>query len=243
MDKPAFKQSCHLFRIRQWGDKVKKFGILCIVSLFACLYSCALTTSELAYPSIEQLVYDVDAFATPPSYGSYQNGSFHSTVYPYNEYSLSLRNVDLNQYDKISIYHYSRYFSLDTYQIYTIDQIDSSARFYIDIPIVEGIHRAMFMQYDPDWYPPGGAFPSLWIETIESNGVYSYVLNLKAHDFPGSIFAYQVDLLNVIFHDDAFPYTVYLDEEMIFFMSKDASFEKDYLFGFVKNPQMYLFKP
>lgn len=217
---------------------------LCLIFVISLLILIGCSNNEtVEYPEINQFPIQEGYYENPPNYGAYNDGTYHMTLNPYDEYELLVNNNELNQYDKVSLYHYSRYFNDDTYTIYTMDQIDAQARFYLDIPIIDGIHRARFMQYNPEWGVVAGSFDKPWVEVIESNGKYSYAINFKYHSFLTPIYLYQIDLLNVLYNDETFPFTIYFDEKIIYLINNDSEFNKDYLFEFARNPQMFLFKP
>jgi hypothetical protein len=83
-----------------------------------------------------------------------------------------------------------------------------------------------------------------FIDGIESNGVYSYIINETYMDRAGNreIKEYLFNLFYVIYHDEALPYTVYFSESYIFLISKEESFDKSCIDIFNQTEGLYLFK-
>ncbi|MFA5560728.1 MAG: hypothetical protein WC964_03020 [Acholeplasmataceae bacterium] len=148
---------------------------------------------------------------------------------------------DLEDFD--SIFAYKSYFSDDIYHKFYWAGLAPLYRYSVAIDIV--LTSFTFGQYKFRFFylgEPTDAIDYPYVDIIESNGHFSFVINYKYIDKDfSSVQTRFFELFYVIYHDDDFPYIVYLDNSYIYLMSRSAEFDDSYLSIF-KDNQVKLFK-
>lgn len=136
------------------------------------------------------------------------------------------------------------YFDPKIYTHYRRGAISKEGFYYADTQLVDGKYRLRFFADGVEPYIYLNSRPYPFIDGIESNGVYSYVINKTYMDRTGNreIREYLFNLFYVIYHDETLPYTVYFSDLYIFLISKEASFDKSCIDIFIQTEGVYLFK-
>jgi hypothetical protein len=136
------------------------------------------------------------------------------------------------------------YFDPKIYTHYRRGAISKEGFYYADTQLVDGKYRLRFFADGVEPYIYLNSRPYPFIDGIESNGVYSYVINKTYMDRAGNreIREYLLNLFYVIYHDETLPYTVYFSDLYIFLISKEVSFDKSCIDIFIQTEGVYLFK-
>lgn len=179
-----------------------------------------------------------------------------SKMYPFREkgeknflenISLSLLEAEYELPSNIenfdSIIAYSSYFNDEIYNKFYFEGLSEDYKYCVAPEVVQtGLNHAKyeFRFFNIRRLMPQYGLP--YIDIIESNEHYSFVVNYRyiESDF-SSIQSEFFELFYLIYHDDNFPYNVYLDNSYIYLMNKSSNFDDSYLEAFKEN-NVYLFK-
>lgn len=148
-------------------------------------------------------------------------------------------NLDIKILKKTNTYSYQ--FLGENYKYYySCDISENAGYYYADVMKVDGKYRVRFFDNLTEPYNSYSSSPSAFIDGIESNGTFSYVLRKtnSTLDIQKEYYA----LFYCIYHDDSLPYRVYFDSMSIYFISKDNNFNQSCIDILNNNSKIYLFK-
>lgn len=137
---------------------------------------------------------------------------------------------------------YVQYFDTNVYNIYSSNEIDQQQRYYTDVVKVKDTYQVIFYRDNHDTIP-WNIRPGDYIDVIESNGIYSYVLN-KKYLGHGKIDnkEHNFRVFYAIYHSIDFPYIVYFNKDYVFFINRNSLFSKECITQFDSDSDMILFK-
>ena len=136
---------------------------------------------------------------------------------------------------------YAAYFPPDVYRIYTADAFSEWNHPYAMYMAVETGYVLRLFEHDLSTLIVSFS-AGYFVEVIESNGYYSYVLNSSYYGSHTSVRTYWFEAFHCIYHEDGFPYAVYFNDDQIFLINKDDGFAKDCIYYFDAAPEIALFK-
>ncbi len=166
------------------------------------------------------------------------------TLFPYENDKINFINWSDEELTSVrsNIEGYLQYFDSNVYNIYSRNEIDQQQRYYADVAKIEDEYQVIFYRDNQNtifW----NIRPGDYIDVIESNGVYSYVLNKKYLGYD------EIDnrehnfrVFYAIYHSIDFPYIVYFNEDYIFFINRSSSFSKDCVTQFDSDSNIIQFK-
>lgn len=136
------------------------------------------------------------------------------------------------------------YFDEELYTIYERWNYSQNAWFFTDILRVDDTWKLQFFADGIEPYTTMSHRPGPFIDGIESNGYYSYVLNRVYNDktantkFKDAYFR----LFYAIYHDNDFPYIVFFNDSYMFLINKIVHFDQSILFDLASNEDITFFK-
>lgn len=223
---------------------MKKLILIFILSL--SLFSCTSKNKIVIDYSVMGFPYDLDE----PYNIEYQQlfledyWRTEGTLYPYKNETLQLIDWSIEErlLVRSDIEGYLTFFNQDTYTIYSRNEIESYQQYYVDAIKVEDEYQIIFYRENVNtitWNIRPGDF----IDVIESNGVYSYVINkqyLGFSEIDNKEHNYRI--FYAIYHAENLPYMVYFDSNYIYLINRDDAFSKACITSFENNTDVQLFK-
>jgi len=210
----------------------------------------ALWQEQALYDLYQTLSQDIDyeamgfyySFDIPISYTPWdysENGSIDPFLGETIAYEEPGRTGDYSQ-----IAPFWSYFDETNYNIYTRWDVSRNAWYYVDLKLVDDKWQLLFF---PDGYEPYLSIshrPGPYIEGIESNGYYSYVINMIYSDSKGQqkLKYTYFRIFYAIYHDDDFPYFVFFNDTYMYLINKSHHFDQSILFDLVASDDLTFFK-
>ncbi|OHE40368.1 MAG: hypothetical protein A2Y16_04390 [Tenericutes bacterium GWF2_57_13] len=136
--------------------------------------------------------------------------------------------------------HYDEYFPQNVYNIYTVNAFTHSNNHYAYYMQVENGFVLRFFDHNASTVV--SYYAGYFVDVIESNGVYSYILNSAYYASDASVKEQFYEAFHSIYHEDGFPYAVYFSNHQIFLINKNESFDKECMYNFELSGEVELFK-